>query len=264
MPGHLGLSVLFDGELQFAAAFREAEAARAAAPRDANVLLSLATLYRKHHRLAEARSLAMQVVEMLPDAPEGHRVLAEALDDAFDPRRNWALAESHYLEALDRDPHDQKALEELGKLYLEEDRLRPALYCYTLLLRERPNDGQARLVIAQGYDRLGDHRTAAIQRALGYRLAALGNEVGALIIAREQYPRDLQRRVRLADLLMREGRFREALVELQADYCLSSASREARALLERAFHRLAIPLPPWLRRGEGSSAPGSVPRRAGG
>lgn len=246
VPGHLGLSVLFDGELQFSAAFREAELARAAAPRDPNVLLSLATLYRKHHRLAEARSLATQVVQMLPDAPEGHRVLAEALDDAADPHRDRALAESHYLEALDRDPHDQKALEELGKLYLEENRLRPALYVYTLLLRERPNDGQARLVIAQGYDRLGDRRTAGAQRVLGYRLAALGNQETALIAAREQDPQDARRRIRLADLLMQEGRYREGLVELEAAFCLRPASPEVRQLLAGTFRKLSIPLPPWL------------------
>ena len=245
-PGHLGLSVLFDGELEFADAFREAEAARAAAPHDANVLLSLANLYREHHDLAKARRLAEEVVQMLPDAPEVHRILGEILDDPSDPHRDRAQAENQYLEALDRDPHDQKALEELGKLYLEEDRLRPALYMYTLLLAERPNDGKARLVIAQGYDRLGDHRTAATQRALGYPLAAGANQETALIAAREQYPRDAQRRIRLANLLMQEGRYREALVELQAAHCLRPSWREPLSLLEKAFHRLRIPLPPWL------------------
>ena len=240
--GHLGLSEEFDTLFDYPDALAEAEKARRAAPEEPGVLLSLCTLLLQMHRPAEAEPLLKELLAQHPDLARAHTLIADALDDPSRPR-NRALAEHHYLSALELDPHDQRALEHLGRMYLEERRLRPALYIYTLLARERPDDGSVRMALAQGYAQLMNEAVARQQRILAAQLIAARNARAALTTRRDHEPHNPSIRTALAKRLAGDGRFRDALIEAQAAVMLAPRSLEARQTLRDLCARIGIPVP---------------------
>lgn len=240
--GHLGLSEEFDTLFDYQDALEEAQRALRAAPNEPGVLISLCTLLLQMHRAADAQKLLEGLLERHPDIPRAHTLLADALDDPA-RKRNRPLAEHHYLTALELDPHDQRALEHLGRMYLEQRRLRPALYVYTLLAKERPDDGSVRMALAQGYAQLGNASVANEQRALAAELIAARNARAALTTRRDHQPRNPAIRLALARRLARDGRYRDSLIEAAAGVMLAPRSREARGLLLALCRKVGIPPP---------------------
>ncbi|MGC8668287.1 MAG: tetratricopeptide repeat protein [Chthonomonadales bacterium] len=243
--GHLGLSEEFDTLFDYQDALSEAEQARRAAPKEPGVLLSLCTLLLQMHRATEAQHLLEQLLSQNPNLSRAHTLLADALDDPG-RRRDRRSAEHHYLSALELDPHDQRALEHLGRMYLEQRRLRPALYVYTLLARERPDDGSVRMALAQGYAQLGNTQVANAERALAARLISARNARAALTTRRDHQPGNPAIRMALARRLEQDGRYRDALIEAQAAVMLAPHSDDARKALLALCRRVGIPPPPAL------------------
>jgi tetratricopeptide (TPR) repeat protein len=224
-------------------ALAEAKTVQAQAPTNPDAALMVAHLLFRLGRLPEARALLEKLLAADNSDHAAHAALGSVLASPLQPKRDLALAEHHFLEALHFSQKDTESCQRLAQLYQEQQRYRQAAYINAWLLAITPDSASGRLQLAQAYARLGDTRNSAEQQQIANRLLERDREETRLMNGSAHRPGDPQTRLALMRHYVRAGQFGKALIEAQAAYCLAPNSPETHRELTALYQRIGVPSP---------------------
>jgi tetratricopeptide (TPR) repeat protein len=179
---------------------------------DANAELALRLLYTKR---AEARKLAEKALEKKKDHPKALYVLAMLARRAADTKQEKALLDK----ALDRKDPDPLVLKALGKIYYDAGDFAKAGELFELGRKTDPSDPAWLQELARVYAQNNDKE----------------KQISVLTDLVPTDADDLDRRVRLARLLVESGKHREAEKYARQALEIDVTSKEARELLFQAL-----------------------------
>ena len=241
--GRAALAAAFDRMQNPARALLEVEKSLRSHPTERQLLELKAALLFQQNRIALAEAAARHLLQRHPGSGAGHRLLGSIL---ISPLRNPAvprIAEHHFWKALEADSRDDRALERLGRLYLDQGRLRPAAYVLAVLVEMKPHSGAARLGLAEAYHRLGMTDASVALRKSAHRWLALEREEQRRMLRRNSRPSDPALRLSLGKHLLKMRREQAALAEFHAALLLDPASRAVRDELVRLYRDLRVSPP---------------------
>jgi tetratricopeptide (TPR) repeat protein len=184
-------------------------------PHRAEVQYLLAVAYRRAGQFEAFRRCLQRAADLNWPAEELERQNWQAVAQTGDVD----TVRERLMETIAHDPPDQVAeeiYEAIARGYLASYRLRDAWRCLDMWLRWRPNAPQARMMRAYVYDQL-DQVPAAIE---DYRAAVEG------------LPASREARLKLAELLFRQGAVDEANSHYRA--CLAADAGDAEAFVGAA------------------------------
>lgn len=231
------------GEL--ARAFEEAQYLRRMFPEDQKVQADVARLLIKLLRLTDAQAMLENRVERAPDDMAAQRMLASVLLNPMNPNPNPGRAEEMLLSILKNDSGDETVFQQLGELYLYQERYPQAAFIYLKLLNIAPASAPGRLQFARALARLKNpkyQRMAPVQRGIGESLLKRERIDDGLKTITSQRPSDAEARLALAKNYEVAGRNSRALPEFEAAWALSKPGTGIRSDAERFCARFGITL----------------------
>jgi tetratricopeptide (TPR) repeat protein len=157
---------------------------------NALALRNLAQVLSWAGKFEEARDLAIQTIELTPDDPEAHYLLAwnaQSLNDG-------QLAQEHYRKVVELKPDHAMAALKLAQVLEVTGETRDALALYRKAVAQQPADPKRRVQLAALLVQQGEFRDAAQHYAAALKIK----------------PGEYACHVGLGSIALREGNFREA------------------------------------------------------
>jgi tetratricopeptide (TPR) repeat protein len=176
-------------------------------PKLAKARLGLADRLRQAHRLDEAAAEFATYIEAHPDDPEGHLGAGRvALEEGLADR-----AGKSFDRVLELNPTEPTALKERGAIERTRGHLEAARGFLERAIKVDPYDPDSHFVLGQVLQRLGDPDGARREDALSSKLRAEHARLADLRSALVKKPKDLAKRVEVAQWLLEHGHDEEGL-----------------------------------------------------
>ncbi len=212
-------------------------------PTEPEVAVYVAALEIKQGRILDAENRLSALIRGGAKSARTHRLMAELLAAKPNADSLAGRREHHLLTALQHDPAEVRAAEELVKLYNAASRWKECAYVAALALVHDPRNGSLRMLYSSALGKLGNQSEAQQQRDIAHTALALDREISQLVTLKNNRPYDPALRVRLSAAYRKQGRYTAALSEAQAAYVVDRHKGVGRLALEVVSRELGIEMP---------------------